>query len=29
MINALIDEKGMRRLDIKGDGAAVVAEFGV
>lgn len=29
MINALIDEKGMRRLDITGNGADVVAEFGI
>lgn len=29
MINALIDEKGMHHLDIAGDGAGVVAEFGV
>lgn len=29
MINALIDENGMRRLDIVGNGADVVAEFGV
>ena len=29
MINALIDEKGMHRLDIVGNGADVVAEFGI
>lgn len=29
MINALIDENGMQRLDIVGDGAGVVAEFGI
>ena len=29
MINALIDENGMHRLDIVGNGAEVVAEFGI
>lgn len=29
MINALIDENGMHRLDIVGNGADVVAEFGM
>ena len=29
MINALIDENGMHRLDIVGNGVEVLAEFGV
>lgn len=29
MINALIDGNGMHRLDIAGNGADVVAEFGI
>ena len=29
MINALIDENGMHRLGIVGNGADVVAEFGI
>lgn len=29
MINALVDENGMHRLDIVGNGAEVVAEFGI